>query len=46
MKNDYPVEIHRLWKDEELQHVDAVYERGDTKIVFFSGKQFHFMRKL
>lgn len=39
MKKDYPVEINRLWDDEELQHVDAVYERPiDTKIVFFSGK--------
>lgn len=40
-RNDYPVQLNRLWDDDELQHVDAVYERPiDTKIVFFSGAQY------
>ncbi|XP_054724894.1 matrix metalloproteinase-2-like [Uloborus diversus] len=36
----YPVEISRLWNDTKLKVVDAVYERTDTKIVFFSGNQY------
>ena len=36
----YPAETHRLWNDlpENYTHIDAVYERGDKKIVFFIGE--------
>jgi hypothetical protein len=36
----YPAETHRMWKDlpDNYTHIDAVYERGDKKIVFFIGE--------
>jgi hypothetical protein len=35
----YPAETHRMWNDlpKNYTHIDAVYERGDKKIVFFIG---------
>lgn len=43
MHKDYPVAIDRFWYNlpQELEHVDAVYERSiDTKIVFFTGNKY------
>ena len=38
----YPAEIGRLFKfPEDIDHVDAVYERPDSKIVFFIGKYYY-----
>ncbi|XP_021938956.1 matrix metalloproteinase-2-like isoform X2 [Zootermopsis nevadensis] len=39
----YPAETHRMWNDlpKNYTHIDAVYERGDKKIVFFIGKQYY-----
>jgi hypothetical protein len=36
----YPAETHRMWKDlpKNYTNIDAVYERGDKKIVFFIGE--------
>lgn len=36
----YPAETHRMWNDlpKNYTHIDAVYERGDKKIVFFIGE--------
>lgn len=35
-----PVEIHQFWYGlpKHLEKIDAVFERPDNKIVFFSGK--------
>lgn len=40
---NYPAEIKRLWNNlpENFSHVDAVYERPDSKIVFFIGRQYY-----
>ncbi|XP_034189072.2 matrix metalloproteinase-2 [Osmia lignaria lignaria] len=38
----YPAEITRLFNlSENIDHVDAVYERPDKKIVFFIGKKYY-----
>ncbi|XP_034941519.1 matrix metalloproteinase-2 isoform X2 [Chelonus insularis] len=38
----YPAEITRLFNlPEDIDHVDAVYERLDKKIVFFIGKNYY-----
>ncbi|XP_043260687.1 matrix metalloproteinase-2 isoform X1 [Colletes gigas] len=38
----YPAEITRLFNlSEDIDHVDAVYERPDKKIVFFIGKLYY-----
>ncbi|PSN44382.1 hypothetical protein C0J52_10927 [Blattella germanica] len=39
----YPAETHRMWNDlpKNYTHIDAVYERGDKKIVFFIGKKYY-----
>ncbi|XP_015111466.1 matrix metalloproteinase-2 isoform X2 [Diachasma alloeum] len=38
----YPAEITRLFNlPEDIDHVDAVYERQDKKIVFFIGKNYY-----
>ncbi|XP_060814551.1 matrix metalloproteinase-2 isoform X2 [Bombus pascuorum] len=38
----YPAEITRLFNlPENIDHVDAVYERPDKKIVFFIGKRYY-----
>nr|XP_033330394.1 matrix metalloproteinase-2 isoform X2 [Megalopta genalis] len=38
----YPAEITRLFNlPEEIDHVDAVYENPDKKIVFFIGKNYY-----
>lgn len=39
----YPAETHRMWNDlpKNYTHIDAVYERGDKKIVFFIGNQYY-----
>ncbi|XP_049826441.1 matrix metalloproteinase-2-like isoform X2 [Aethina tumida] len=39
----YPALIHRLWNSipKDLDHVDAVYERHDGKIVFFIGRLYY-----
>ncbi|XP_043684641.1 matrix metalloproteinase-2-like isoform X3 [Vespula pensylvanica] len=38
----YPAEITRLFNlPEDIDHVDAVYERPDKKIVFFIGKKYY-----
>jgi hypothetical protein len=36
----YPAETHRMWDGlpKNYTHIDAVYERGDKKIVFFIGE--------
>ncbi|XP_046744597.1 matrix metalloproteinase-2-like [Diprion similis] len=42
VKRGYPVEINRFFNfGEDIDHVDAVYERLDKKIVFFIGKSFY-----
>ncbi|XP_050436523.1 matrix metalloproteinase-2-like [Adelges cooleyi] len=39
----YPALINRLWHNlpDDLEQVDAVYERQDGKIVFFIGRQYY-----
>lgn len=39
----YPAEIKRLWHGlpDNLDHVDAVYERSDGRIVFFVGDRYY-----
>ncbi|KAJ8963671.1 hypothetical protein NQ314_005462 [Rhamnusium bicolor] len=40
---NYPAEIRRLWHGlpHNLTHVDAVYERTDSRIVFFIGDKYY-----
>ncbi|KFM60930.1 Matrix metalloproteinase-17, partial [Stegodyphus mimosarum] len=43
LRAGYPVSINRFWYDlpSDIKRIDALYERPtDTKIVFFSGKQY------
>lgn len=38
----YPAEIHRLFNlPKDIDHIDAVYERLDKKIVFFVGQLYY-----
>lgn len=42
MYHGYPAEITRLFNlPESIDHVDAVYERPNKKIVFFIGKKYY-----
>lgn len=43
LERRYPTEITQFWYQlpKNFTHVDAVYERLDTRIVFFIGKQYY-----